>query len=313
MKLHFNSNFQASEEKQIAIIYHIGRKSLAKIAKAYGVSVTCIHGIVKRNDVTRPNNKLTPEQELEVIKLYQSGKSVQFISSHFNITDAYKILKRHKIDTRPAGHNSRQYQFNLSAFDDLNDEFSAYHLGYLYADGSVSKNTLTLALSIKDLYQVEKLKSFLQTTQPIGLYKTKTPQGKLKDTCRLCIYSKELSAKMKSLGIIKGRNQFHLVIDKLPMESYKHFIRGLVDGDGSLDTSKRNNARLRILGQKDVLNWISKIFESELEVPYREPRQRIGIMELEYGGGAQARKIITWLYKDAQIFLERKIDKMEWW
>lgn len=303
-----------SKESEIVEGYKSGL-NLYELSDIYGIAPSAIQSLLRRNGVTtRDNRILNDEQESQLIQEYLAGKSVWALGEQFGITDAHKILKRHKIKTRPAGHNSRQYRLNENAFDDLGNEEAAYFLGLIYAEGSISKETLFMALSAKDAQLLERLKSFLDYEAPIRFFKTKTPQGNLTDTCRLCIHSQKLSRRFLILGIVKKRGWFYqLLLNNLPKEMYRHFIRGLVDGDGSLDTSRKNNARLRIYEQGDILTWIAKTFEVELGIPFREPKQRTGIMALEYSGGAQARKAITWLYKDAQIFLERKINKMEWW
>lgn len=286
-----------------------------QLSDKYGIWPSAIHSLLKRHNVkTRSNRDLNDTQEQELIKDYLSGLSVQALNIKYSTTNSHRILKRHHIKTRKAGHNSRLYQIDENVFDNLNNELSSYVLGFVYADGNISKETLKIGLSVKDLTHLEKIRNIFGIELPIKHYQVKTPQGKIKDAIKLSVYSQKISRKLLTLGVVKNRGWLEqLTLPNLPIESYRHFIRGLVDGDGSLDASHRNNARLRILGQRDILNWISRIFESELEISYREPRQRIGIMELEYGGARQARKAITWLYKDAQIFLERKINKMEWW
>lgn len=303
-----------SKEGDIVEAYN-GGLNLYELSEVYGIWPSAIQSLLIRNGVEcRDNRILTDEQESQLIQEYLAGKSVHALNEQFGTTNAHRTIKRHKVKTRPAGHNSRQYQLNESAFDDLGNEEAAYWTGFIYAEGSITKESLNIGLSIKDLSQLEKLKAFLGYDIPIYHYKVKTPQGKLKDACRLSIHSQKIIRRFFTLGIVKKRGWFNqLTLDNLPKESYRHFIRGLVDGDGSLDTNHRNNARLRILGQRDILEWISQVFQDELELPSRVLMQRTGIMEIEYGGAAQARKAIIWLYQDATVFLERKINRMEWW
>lgn len=303
-----------SKEGEIVELYKSGL-SIYKLSEIYGIWPGPIASLLERNGCARSNRILNDEQESQLVQEYLAGKSVQALNEQFGTTNAHKTLRRHKVKTRPAGHN-RLYHINENAFDNLDNEKAAYLLGFIYAEGSVSvkKETLGIALSIVDLYILEELKSFLEYEAPIQIYKAKTPTGKIKEYCRLSVHSQVIIRKFLNLGIVRKRGWFYeLLLDKLPSNVYRHFIRGIVDGDGCLDRSKRNNARLRIYEQGDILTWISDVFNQELGLPIKEPKQRTGIMCLEYGGGAQARKAITWLYQDAQIFLERKIGRMEWW
>lgn len=303
-----------SQEKEIVDKYLAGVSSY-QLSDEYGIAVSAICNLLERNNTERRDNKiLTLEQEKEVVKDYLSGESMWTVGDKFGIDGSTVplILKRHGYTTRPAGHNSRIYSLNENFFDDLSNEYAAYVLGFIYADGSINKETLTIALSIKDLDHLEKIRALLEYENTIEHYKVTTPQKKKKPAVRLCVHSKKITERLTNLGIVKGRNHFNNTLYFLPPEIYRHFIRGFVDGDGCLDYHKKKWARIRILGQRDILTWITATISEELDISRKNLRQRIGIMTLEYGGPLQAKKIITWLYKDANIFLERKINRMTW-
>lgn len=307
-----NRKIPLDKEGEIVELYK-GGLSIYKLSEIYGIWPGPIASLLERNGCARSNRILNDEQEAQLVKEYLAGKSVGALNEQFGTTNAHKTLRRHKVKTRPAGHNSRLYQINEHAFDDLGNEEAAYWLGFCYADGNIGKESLNIGLSIKDLSQLERIKSFLGYDAPIKFQQVKTPQGKMKEACRLNVHSQKLSNRLLTLGIVKGRGWFNqLLLDKLPTESYRHFIRGFIDGDGCLDRGK-GGARLRLLGQEDILTWIVQVLNQELGLPIRPLRQRLGIMELEYAGALNAKKAITWLYQDATIFLERKINKMEWW
>lgn len=306
-----------SKEPEIVGLY-LGGMSSYKLSQEYGMVHSAICALLERNGVERRDNRvLTDEEERAAIEAYLSGKTMSEVGELFSIdtTTVPKIMKRHNAPTRPAGHNSRIYSLNEQAFDVIDNEQAAYWLGFIYADGSNSGEGFRVALSTRDEVQLIRLKAFLKTEAPIKHTQAKTPQGRMKPVCLLDVYSGHIADRLRDCGIIKGRNQFHKTLAHLPHDTYRHFIRGLVDGDGSLDTSKRNNARVRILGQEDILSWVVGVFSSELGLPSDKLiRQRLGICEVDYGGAKQARAIIRWLYGDATIWLERKLDKMKaWW
>lgn len=302
-----------SKEQEIIEKYLAGL-NLYELSKIYRIYPSAIQALLKRNSVEcRDNRTLTDKQELQLIQEYLAGKSVQALNEQFGTTNSHRIIKRYKIETRKPGHNSRQYKLNENSFDDLSNEHAAYWLGFIYADGGINKETLTIGLAIKDLNHLEKFRAFLEYKSPIELYKAKTPKGNLNDYCRLCVHSKTITQRLKNLGILKKRPNFNLILKELPKESYRYFIRGNVDGDGSLEITKRGNTRLRFLGQPDMLNWISDILSQELDLPERTIYAKTGIYAMEYAGSIMAQKAITWLYQDAQIFLDRKIGGMTWW
>lgn len=304
-----------SRENEIVKEYQAGIDSY-KLAKKYKITFGAVCELLKRNNCDRRDNRvLTRDIELEVIREYLSGQSVFAVGRKFGIhaTTVPLILNRHGYSTRSAGYNSRQYQLNENAFNDLGNEQPAYWLGFIYADGGINKETLSIGLAIKDLSHLEKFRAFLEYEMPIELYKAKTPKGNFNDYCRLSVHSKIITQRLRDLGILKKRPDFSLILSELPKRSYRYFIRGNVDGDGSLEITKRGNTRLRFLGQPDMLNWISEVLYQELDLPKRNIYARTGIYAMEYSGTIMAQKAIIWLYQDAQIFLDRKIGSMTWW
>lgn len=306
------------EDEPIICQEYLGGLSMYKLADKYNMSVSGIYALLNRNQIERRDNKvLTPAQEIEAINLYLSGQSVFAVGDKFGIhgTTIPLILARHGYSCRPAGHNSRQYHLDEFAFDKIDNERAAYFLGVIYADGCVREgNSLRIAIAKKDAVQLRRFRAFICSNAPIRYYKIKTPQGKRKDTCKIDIYSNHLCGRLEELGVVPYRGKFERTLVHLPREMYRHFIRGLVDGDGAIDTYKRNNARIRILGQPDILDWIRLAFYDELGVSKdRTIRKRIGIHSLGYGGARQARQIIRWLYGGTDLYLERKLSRMEWW
>ena len=115
------------------------------------------------------------------------------------------------------------------------------------------------------------------------------------------------------MGIIPRRGHFHLTQVVLPEYLERHFIRGFMDGDGSL-SKKQSRQRIRFYGQQDILKWIRLVLSQELGTnPNISIREKTGIKVLSYDGGRQCRKIISWLYEDATIWLSRKYEiAMSW-
>jgi transposase-like protein len=291
--------------------------STCALSNEYGLTAPGVCHILGRNNTQRRDNKaLNQDEEQQAIKMYFNGQSVFVVGDAFGVdgTTILNIIRRYGYECRPVG-KKRKYELDKHVFDIINNESAAYFLGYIYADGCVVNNyTLQIGISIKDIEQLEKLKIFLSSNAPIKKYQAKTPQGNLTDCCRIDIHSIDLCSKLSELGIVKGRDNFYKTKAGLHKGIYRHFIRGLVDGDGAIDTTKRCNARIRILGQVDILDWTRKVFHSELGTREDQPiRQRAGICSLGYGGAKQAREIITWLYSNTDLYLPRKLSPLDWW
>ena len=80
--------------------------------------------------------------------MYKEGKSGTEIAKSLNTHRSVVYRKLNKIGIKiPNYHNS--LKFDNTVFDIINTEEKAYWLGFLYADGSVSKNRNVVELSLK--------------------------------------------------------------------------------------------------------------------------------------------------------------------
>ena len=238
--------------------------------------------------------KYSEETIQEIIKLRASGKSVTEIGKILNLdrTAVSRNLKKLGIDT------SRNTLIK-NIFHQIDTEEKAYWLGFLYADGYVSKyNQIEVSLALKDEEHLEKLKKFVNTNTNI-----------FKDDhrCRLLFCSKELANDLASLGCVNNKS---LILtfpteEQVPQKLLRHFLRGYVDGDGCLCCTSKTQA-FSITSTKEFFDGMLK-------------RTGWDITKCNYYPSGKA---ITWrchkdvmpqylkyLYDDAKIYLNRKYEK----
>lgn len=128
---------------------------------------------------------------------------------------------------------SNKYGLNHNYFEKINSPNKAYLLGFLYADGNVSKNLhyVSIDVSILDINIINFIISELYQKQPLLSYRT------LKDKkyVRLCICSTKMCRDLVNLGCMPNKTfklQFpEFIFDDVFM---KDFIRGYLDGDGTV-------------------------------------------------------------------------------
>lgn len=114
-------------------------------------------------------------------------------------------------------------------FEFIDSEDKAYWLGFIYADGCVTKDhkQLIINLAPKDYNHLEKFKQCIQ-----GKY-----QIRFKDNNRYvsyCVSCKQFIEYLINDGCIPHKSlilQFPNT-NILPIEYRRHFIRGYFDGDG---------------------------------------------------------------------------------
>lgn len=87
-----------------------------------------------------------------------------------------------------------KYIFKKDSFENIDTESAAYWLGFLYADGNISKkrNRITLVLNVKDKELIFKFLEFLNGNHRPSYYK---------NFIRLEVYSEEIKKKSYSFRL----------------------------------------------------------------------------------------------------------------
>jgi hypothetical protein len=252
---------------------------------------------------------------LELTERYEDGDIPTRLAKRYGIDIATvrNIVDRYGVE-RQVGKRAK-YRLNPCAFDLIDSEEAAYLLGFIYADGGVNAyNRLTVELQERDIEVLYNLRRFLESDAPINIRKVKIPRtGEMTTACVYHAHSQYLAERLKGLGIVPRRGHFCLTELAIPSHLFHHFIRGFMDGDGSL-TQSGDNPMIRFYGQTDILIWIRGVFHRELGTnPELTIRQKTGIKVIAFCGGRQCRKIVRWLYKDATIWLDRKRKIADGW
>lgn len=317
MKKFGNRLLTPSEIDQAYKIYSVGGFSLNAISQAYSFGKTGrgLSAAFKRQGYkVRGGKVLTKKQEDKAIELYKRGLSSTQVADKMKVSVhvvANTLNRRMDVDTR--NHTSvYKYTVNEDMFSKIDNEKSAYLLGFIYADGAVYNKLLRIMISETDTAYLQKLKTLLGSNYP--LYPTKRSGGYKTDSSAILLQvnSEKLTSDLRSCGIVPGRNQFHKAQAAIHSEVMRHFIRGYLDGDGCIRGAY--NPSVTFVGQVDILEWIREVFHQELNTnPNLKIAKGKGIHTINYCGINQATLICQWLYKDATIWMQRKRDKFDSW
>ena len=113
---------------------------------------------------------------------------------------------------------------------------------------------------------------------------------------------------LKAKGCIEQKT-LELRFPNIPQELKRHFIRGYIDGDGSINFSTTKNDKrnyyLGIVGTKEFLTEINNYFGKENKMSTKDNIT----FQINYSGNKQIKKFLDHLYKDATIYLDRKYEK----
>lgn len=238
----------------------------------------------------------TPEKQRSLTKLGEKyGVKRQTLS---------KYIKERGVEVINYQNKCR---INSSVFNNIDTEEKAYWLGFIFADGNISSegNRFEINLSIKDIDHLIKLKNFLEYEEDIRV-ETHKEFGTV--ICRLAVRNKELWDTLNDKGCTPRKSltlQFpNISIFENPL-LIRHFIRGYVDGDGSLGIYN-NIENLSILGTelflKSILEYIPVLgyIRNKSSINYKNEA-----FELKYSS-KKARQVARFLYEESTIYLERK-------
>lgn len=188
----------------------------------------------------------------------------------------------------------------------------AYILGFICADGSVAWNppkgyySLTITAAEKDRLHLEKIRQIIDSTKPL-LYSQTTR------SYRLVVNSRRLSGRLIALGVVP-RKSLILKFPKVPIIYVKDFIRGYMDGDGSVIFFKRKRSpyfEIRISsGSSKFLEILEAKVNRKLQIRSRLVKLKGNCYILRYSC-TRGLKLANWLYQNAQLFLVRKYNKYQ--
>jgi len=186
----------------------------------------------------------------------------------------------------------------------------AYILGFIFADGNITEVThngysdkLGFGLNQKDINILQKIKREFSAKQTLSI------SG---NYVHFSIFSQVIVDDLKKLGITyrKSSQKNPCKIPNIPQKYIRDFIRGIVDGDGSIHFDKRNHPTLSICGRKEMMTFIRNHFFSKFNLYSKitQPKKNGKLSNVFYISYRcnSAKTLINYLYNNAGLYLERK-------
>lgn len=250
--------------------------------------------------------KLCNEARAGIVAWYQEGTPMSFLAKVYDVSSNTIMKILHKENTRIRGNIDASKRLNIDEeiFDKINEE-SAYWLGFLMADGCVFKTgnsyQIIIGLQKEDKKHLEKFKKFLRSGHKVSLYK---------NNCKFAFRSKKLGEKLISFGIVphKGKNGCECSKE---LANNRHFWRGVIDGDGTLGIYIRRDRgssyeHLALVGSYNLMcqffSYVKTICDTKANI-YIDSGNSFRVAFRYH----KARTLTKHFYKDATIYLERKM------
>ena len=252
----------------------------------------------------------------------QDHLSVQEICLKLKLSKGYvlKYLAKHNLTRKNYETHNLRLSEEHKYFDNIDNSEKAYWLGFITADGHVHKNGLKINVNVIDIKLIEKIAKTLKVKNiPIRL-RTR-PNGKTSKMVDFQFSSRYMSKTLNSIGLINKKSHSKdmvKILDAVPYEYMKDFIRGVFDGDGSVGWINRGR---KDVNEKRVVSITCNIFlltEIQKFVVKELGVKKLGVYNLKqskdsgmitWGSRGDVYKILNWLYGDTDLYVQRKYEK----
>jgi len=155
----------------------------------------------------------------------------------------------------------RKYAVNDQVFKTWS-RVSAYLIGAILADGNIGEREFNIVS--KDENWLKKIKSALKSEHPISVF---TGQN----TYRLRIGNKSMVNDLKSIGLTENKSKT-LTLPDVPDRFFFDFLRGYIDGDGSIWYRPKKSLIIKITtGSPYILDDLSDTITKLLGIERHAP------------------------------------------
>lgn len=253
--------------------------------------------------------KFSKKQELEICKEYLEDKKTYLeLSKKYecSTTTIRNILIRNGFSPRTKSEAKRisdktQCEIKENAFEII-DKDSAYWLGALMSDGCVvetkpGRYRLEFGVKYTDIKWVQDFSDWIGWKGKIQIHDNSGFSGSTK-IARVQINNDPICKSLIKLGCIERKSLQLKEIPNIPAKYKDDFLRGFIDGDGSIETER---GRLSVIGNKSFLEQIGDYFNCE----YRICQKTENTYQMFFNQSESA-QILKRLYENSKYRLERK-------
>lgn len=223
--------------------------------------------------------------------------------------------------------NKSKYKFNENYFETINTPEKAYWLGFIAADGYITKRTQgqhVFGISLHEKEPLEKLLVCLESNKKILEYDCSKMSNKYsnKFEYKLLFVSNKMVSDLEKNGIVERKTfKLEFPYNIISKELYPHYIRGYFDGDGSVFYSitrgiKDEVLNVSICGTYNFLDSLKKELDFLTEDDkclYKDERTSKDTWALKLYNQSRALKFYRYIYQNISnnIYLVRKKKKFD--
>lgn len=169
---------------------------------------------------------------------------------------------------------------------------------------------------------IEKLKEELNSGSKIIISKRTNRSGSITESALLSIMSKKLVEDLEKYGIIENKTYKSEHLPQVDEKFLAPFVRGLIDGDGAIYTTKNYNKQYDKYYDRqfiyfcsyhkscceDFFDLVNKLLPNELKVDKMVGREKTGTYRATLSSKKVTSTLAKILYENSNIHLKRKYE-----
>ena len=242
--------------------------------------------------------------EQQAIDDYKNtNKTIKEISEEYGISSITINRWTRMLNIQRVGHIEKKI-FNRNAFNIINDEYDAYWLGFITADGYVNedRNFLNIKLQEKDENHLLKFIKYMQA-ENVVIKDDKGGSGQIVKS--ITFNSKQLVENLVNLNVRQGKSGKEKPYYNIKSELCKHYIRGLIDGDGNL--SHGSDYHIDYVGSYEIVKFVRDYINNNIiKLDYEYIYEHGNIYRFTCRKHEVAIACFKHFYNNALIYLDRK-------
>ena len=251
-----------------------------------------------------------------IIEMYNKRRPIKSISKKVGMPEK-TITKYLKDNNLWTGHRWLPYFYDEFFFDQIDSEAKAYWLGFIYADGYISKaNEVGIELSIQDIDHLEKFKRDIQSEHQIHIYHKNSTFGP-QDNARFSFGSKHIANILENYYGARNKT-YEGKLPQIPEHLVHHMVRGVFDGDGCLSLRHDNNNFSNVIdpvisftGTLETMKYIEQYSGFSWNWHERHPERDNNNYSISCGRVNNSMNFLNSIYDGASIYLGRKYEKYQ--
>lgn len=259
-----------------------------------------------------PKKRIPTIEELKIIEeMNNQHYSYKEIAEQLHCS--YETIKRimNDYNIQKKKSSRKNHLLKEDFFENIDSEEKAYLLGLLKTDGFIKKgkdnrqSRWGISLKESDKILLEQIKTIINSDSILS-----KDRRKGKECYSLEITNEKMCNDLAKYEILPNKTYLltDIHIEQIPEILQKHYLRGLLDGDGSIFIEKRyNQIGISFTGYSENFVYsFQQAIDSILNRKQSNKIQKANAYFCKWKGNIICNEILHYLYSDSNIFLPRK-------